>query len=113
MAITEKLRKRHERDLAPLAGGLTKLADEIVPRLDALQKRIEEIARTPLPPQAIARGFAGVSKREDAGNVLPPAEDIVAALARMSDEERTLTLIKAAHANPIIPVGRPIGSAMR
>ena len=94
-------------DLAPLADGLAKLAGEIVPRLDALQKRVEEIARTPLPPQTVARGFAGISKREDAGVRSRPAEDVVAALARMSDEERTLTLIKAAHANPIAPVGRP------
>lgn len=107
LAIAATLRKRHQPDLAPLADGLAKLAGEIVPRLDALQKRVEEIARTPLPPQTVARGFIGISKREDADAAVPPAEDVVAALARMSDEERTLTLIKAAHANPIAPVGRP------
>ncbi|MGC2411740.1 MAG: DUF6582 domain-containing protein [Stellaceae bacterium] len=100
-------------DLAPLASGLAKLAGEVMPRLDALQKRVEEIARTPLPPQTIARGFAGITKREDGGGTFPFAEDIVAALARMSDEERTLTLIKAAHANPITPIGRPAGFAAR
>jgi len=85
------------------------LADEILPRLDALQKRVEEIARTPLPPQTIARGFAGIAKREDAGAAITATEDVVAALARMSDEERTLTLIKASHANPMAPVGAPFG----
>jgi hypothetical protein len=113
MAIADNLRKRRQSDFAPVASGLAKLAGEIMPRLDALQKRIEEIARTPLPPQTIARGFAGISKREDAGGSSPPAEDIVAALARMSDEERTLTLIKAAHANPIAALGRTAGFATR
>jgi phage head maturation protease len=113
LARAAGLKKHAESDLRPLASGLAKLAGEITPRLDALQKRVEEIARTPLPPQTIARGFAGISKREDAGETIPPAEDIVAALARMSEEERTLTLIKAAHQNPIAPVGRPAGFAMR
>ena len=113
MATADNLRKARRADFAPVASGLAKLAGEIVPRLDALQKRVEEIARTPLPPQTIARGFAGISKRDDGGNSLPPDEDIVAALARMSDEERTLTLIKAAHANPITPPGRSIGFVTR
>ena len=113
MAIADDLRKARRADFAPVAIGLAKLAGEIVPRLDAMQKRIEEIARTPLPPQAIARGFAGIAKHEDGGGPIPPAEDIVAALARMTDEERTLTLIKAAHANPIAPAGRLAGFAAR
>ena len=113
MAVADTLRKARQPDLAPLAGGLAKLAGEIVPRLDALQKRVEEIARTPLPPQTVARGFAGISKREDGGGTLSPAEDIVAALARMSDEERTLTLIKAAHANPISPRAPPVAAIAR
>ncbi|HVC54175.1 MAG TPA: DUF6582 domain-containing protein [Stellaceae bacterium] len=104
MALAGKLRKARRPDNAPLADGLAKLADAIVPRLDALQQRVDEIARTPLPPQTVARGFAGIAKREDGGAVFSAAEDIVAALARMSEEERTLTLIKAAHANPIRPL---------
>ena len=105
MAIAGALRKMRQPDFAPIATSHAKLADEIVPRLDALQNREEEIARTPLPPQTIARGFAGISKREDTGGTIAAAEDIIAALARMSDEERTLTLIKAAHANPITAGG--------
>lgn len=93
-------------DPARLTDGLAKLAGEIVPRLDALQQRVEQIAATPLPPQAAARGFAALAKRDD-GFAAPAADaDIVAALARMSDEERTLTLIKAAHATPVAG-GRP------
>ena len=113
MVVADTLRKVRQPDLAPLANGLAKLADELVPRLDALQKRVDEIARTPLPPQTLARGFTGISKREDGGGAIAPSEDVVAALARMSDEERTLTLIKAAHANPIAPFGRPAGFASR
>jgi hypothetical protein len=75
------------------------LAGEIVPRLDALAKRVEDIAATPLPPQTAGRGYSGITKRGDGG------EDVVTALSRMSDEERTLALIKAAHANPIRPAG--------
>jgi phage head maturation protease len=110
MSLADTLRKVRHPGLAPLASGLAKLAGEIVPRLDALQKRVEEIARTPLPPQTLARGFVGISKREDGGGAMPASEDIVAALARMSEEERTLTLIKAAHANPITPFGAPFGT---
>lgn len=79
------------------------LAGEIVPRLDALAKRVEDIAATPLPPQTAGRGYVGISKRGDGGGY---GDDIVTALSRMSDEERTLALIKAAHANPIRPVVR-------
>jgi HK97 family phage prohead protease len=100
--IGDVLRKRE----LPLPDALAKLAGEVLPRLDALQQRVEAIAQTPLPPQTVARGFASVSKRDDGG--APPAatDDIVAALARMSEEERTLTLIKAARANPVRPVMR-------
>jgi phage head maturation protease len=105
MSLADTLRKARRPDLAPLASGLAQLAGEIVPRLDALQKRVEEIARTPLPPQTLARGFAAISKREDGGGTMPASEDVVAALARMSEEERTMTLIKAAHASPTTPFG--------
>ena len=111
LAIAGGLRKARRQDVAPLAAGLATLTGEIVSRLDALQKRVDEIARTPLPPQTIARGFAGVAKRED-GPTPAAAGDIVAALARMSEEERTLTLIKAAHAAPIVP-GRAAALAAR
>lgn len=113
MSVAGTLRKAHQPDSFPFSAGLAKLADEILPRLDALQKRVEEIARTPLPPQTMARGFAGIAKREDAGGAIAATEDVVAALARMSDEERTLTLIKVAHAKPIASFGRPDGFAPR
>jgi hypothetical protein len=114
-AITTTLRKASEPDLAPLAAGLAKLAEAIMPRLDALQKRVEDIAATPLPPQTAMRGFglSGITKREDGGGAATAPEDVVAALARMTDEERTLALIKAAHANPISPFRGPGDPANR
>ena len=95
-----------EGDLSALAVGLAKLADEVVPRLEALQKRVDDIAKTPLPPHTAARGItlSAIGKSGDAGSVTD--QDLVAALARMSEEERTLTLIKAARANPIAPFAR-------
>ena len=78
-----------------------------MPRLDALQERVEAIARTPLPPQTAARGYVGVTKTGDGGGLPLAGDEIVAALARMSEEDRTLTLIKAAHLRPIVPVPRP------
>jgi phage head maturation protease len=95
-----------EDDLAALAAGLAKLADQLVPRLEALQKRVDDIAETPLPPQTAARGvmLAAIGKTSDGSGAAD--QDIVAVLARMSEEERTLTLIKAARANPIAPSAR-------
>ena len=38
---------------------------DIVPRLDQLTKRVEDIARTPLPPLAMAGSVTAVSKQQD------------------------------------------------
>jgi len=90
---------------------LVKALGEIVPLLDRLSQRVDDIARTPLPPLTIARGSVSVSKQQDnagtgnAGdNPLSP-EAVAAALAKMTKEEQTLTLIKASYANPIRVLG--------
>jgi hypothetical protein len=91
-----------EVDKAMRADDLAKaLAGELLPRLDALAKRVAELEAKPLPPLTVARGAAGISKREDGGYPGVSPDEVVAVLARMSDDERTLALIKAAHANPI------------
>jgi len=94
---------------------LVKTLGEIVPLLDRLSKRVDDIARTPLPPLTIARGSVSVSKQQDSGstggagdNQLSP-EAIASALAKMSKEEQTLTLIKASYANPIRVLGVAAG----
>jgi phage head maturation protease len=106
MALADTLRKSWQPDLAPLGAALAKLADDLMPRLDALQQLVDEIARTPLPPLTMARGVTALAKRDDGAGGLSSPEDVVAALARMSDEERTLALIKAAHATPLRPAIR-------
>ena len=94
---------------------LVKALGEMVPLLDRLSQRVDDIARTPLPPLTVARGSVSLSKQQDGGstaggndNLLSP-EAIASALAKMSKEEQTLTLIKASYANPIRVLGVATG----
>jgi len=86
---------------------LAMVLGEVVPMLERLAKRVDEIARTPLPPLTMAKGTVSVSKQQDRGNNIGSGdpelspEAIAAALAKMSKEEQTLTLIKASYATPI------------
>jgi hypothetical protein len=116
--MTEKAARAADLVKGPAGEGaenavLTKALGEIVPLLDRLTKRVDEIARTPLPPLTMARGSVSVSKQQDGliagstGDARLSPETIAAAFAKMSKEEQTLTLIKASYANPI----RVIGSA--
>jgi hypothetical protein len=90
---------------------LVKTLSEMVPLLDRLSKQVDDIARTPLPPLTIARGSVAVSKQQDGRGAGSPGdtplspETIAAAFAKMSNEEQTLTLIKASYANPIRVLG--------
>jgi hypothetical protein len=86
----------------------------MVPMLDRLTKRVEDIARTPLPPLTIAKGTTSVSKQQDlsgarSGDPELSPEAVASALAKMSKEEQTLTLIKASYANPIRMLSIPEG----
>jgi hypothetical protein len=97
---------------------LVKTLSEMVPLLDRLSKRVDDIARTPLPPLTIARGSVAVSKQQDGRGAASPGdtqlspETIAAALAKMSKEDQTLTLIKASYANPIrVPGIAPVEQA--
>jgi hypothetical protein len=100
---TGSLTKLLAGERAEKAALIATLAD-IVPRLDQLTKRVEDIAQTPLPPLVITKGMTAISKQQDAGGAggLSP-DDFAAAFSRMSTEEQTLTLIKASYANPIHP----------
>jgi len=86
---------------------LTKVLEEVVPALERLSRRVDEIARTPLPPLTMAKGTIAISKQEDressvgSGDPELSPEAIAAALAKMSKEEQTLTLIKASYATPM------------
>ncbi len=86
---------------------LTKTLAEIVPLMTSMHKRIEQIAETPIAPRAMARIPAtSISKAADSNGSADPAElspaMVTAALAKMSAEEQTLTLIKATQRNPIL-----------
>jgi hypothetical protein len=110
----ESVKALRTRDLAKVLAGersektvLVKALSDIVPLLDRLSRRVDDIARTPLPPLTMARGSVSVSKQQDGGGTgsagdspLSP-EAIASALAKMSKEEQTLTLIKASYVNPI------------
>jgi phage head maturation protease len=87
--------------------------NDIVPRLDQLTKRVEDIARTPLPPLAIAKNVAAISKQQDASGATLSPDELAAAFSRMSKEEQTLTLIKASYARPIQPPGLAPAKEMR
>jgi hypothetical protein len=76
---------------------LTKLLGDIVPVMTAMHKRIEDIAAQPLPAALVANVGATDATRGNTGAstaVLTP-DDIAKALKGMSEEESTLTLIKA------------------
>jgi hypothetical protein len=100
LALADTLRKSRPAE-TDLGVRLSKFADDILPRLDALQRRVEDIAQTPLPPLTAARGLSAIAKRDDGHAAFVASDDIVAALARMTDEERTLALIKAARITPL------------
>jgi hypothetical protein len=86
---------------------LAKVLREVVPMIERLTKRVDEIARTPLPALTMAKGTVSISKQQDCGSNVSSGdlelspEAIAAALAKMSKEEQTLTLIKASYATPI------------
>ena len=80
------------------------LAD-IVPRLDQLTKRVEDIAHMPLPPVTMAKNVTAITKRQDTGGSAFSTDEMAAVFSQMSKEEQTLTLIKASYARPIHPPG--------
>jgi hypothetical protein len=91
---------------------LAKLVGDMIPMLERLAKRVDEIARMPLPPRMMAKSTVSLSKQEDYGSRTAgggadlSADAIASALAKLTKEEQTLTLIKASYANPI-RVARP------
>jgi hypothetical protein len=104
-ALVEDLAKDLAGERAEKAA-LVDMLGEIVPMLERLTKRVDDIARTPLPPLTIAKGTISVSKQQDGGDANRhdaglSSEAIASALAKMSKEEQTLMLIKASYANPI------------
>jgi hypothetical protein len=85
---------------------LVKALGEIVPMLNRLTQRVEDIAEAPLPAQAVARvpGIMSVSKTQDGrdpdntGAPLLTAEEIIKALPA---EERPMAAMRLAHQKPM------------
>lgn len=96
---------------------LVKMVTDLAGIVGRIAKQVDDIARTPLPPQTIAypHGLTGVSKTEDTGTARIPAsdEEIVERFAKLSPTEQTMLLIKAAYRNPLRPgsSGQPDGEA--
>jgi HK97 family phage prohead protease len=86
---------------------LFKMVTELGAVIGRIAKQVDDIARTPLPPQTIAypHGFTRVSKSEDMANARAPGsdEDIVERFAKLNPTEQTMLLIKAAYRHPIRP----------
>ncbi len=109
-----ELAKALAEERADKAVLLATVAD-LVPRLDQLAKRVDDIARTPLPPLTVAKAYTAISKQQDGGGAtgsLSP-EELAAAFAKMTKEEQTLTLIKASYARPIQPAGTTAAAESR
>jgi len=83
---------------------LVKTLGEIVPMMTAMQKRIEDIAQTPLPAATVAMPGATDAGRAAAAAAATdgPSEDqVVKALADMDEDKRVQTMIKAQFRRPI------------
>jgi hypothetical protein len=103
-ALSGELTKTLAEERAERTMLIATLAD-ILPKLDHLAKRVEDIARTPLPPLTLAKNLSSISKQQDARADVLSSEDLADAFARMSKEDQTLTLIKASYGRPIQPPG--------
>jgi hypothetical protein len=82
---------------------LVKTLGEIVPMMAAMQKRVEQIANTPLPAATVAMPAATEAARAAVAATTDglSTEDIVKALADMPEDRRVQTLIKAQYRRPI------------
>jgi hypothetical protein len=82
---------------------LVKTLGEMVPLMTAMQKRIEDIAATPMPGATVAMPGATEAARAAAAVASdgPSEADVVKALADMDPDRRVQTLIKAQYQRPI------------
>lgn len=89
---------------------LTELVKGLVNQNQDLRARVEDIAQTPLPARALARAVSnatGLTKSQDGGLVDSQTGpvDVTDALAQMSDEDVTKTLIKRSFRKPLVVRG--------
>ncbi|HEX3884756.1 MAG TPA: DUF6582 domain-containing protein [Stellaceae bacterium] len=92
---------------AEISTGVGAALAELRSEMGAIAKDVAAIKATPIPAQTInPAGVTRFTKASDAGAVVVPT-DVVDALAKLSDEERTLAMIKAVHRNPITAPRQP------
>ncbi|MDI9847553.1 hypothetical protein QM467_05695 [Rhodoblastus sp. 17X3] len=89
----DSLEARLEK-LAAQGEAARQVADDLAPRLAELAERVSALEAAPAQP-VLMPGFAPVSKSAEAG-----LEDLAAELARLSPEQASLVLIKAAQTQP-------------
>lgn len=75
---------------------------DLAPRVEALGKRVEELAQQPLPAETIARGLGLRRVEKGAGADAAPRtpEEVAQAFGRLSSEDQTMVLIRASHMQP-------------
>jgi hypothetical protein len=88
------LQPRAAKAAAAAETRVAKLAEDFEPRLAELAARLAVLEEAPAPPVALP-GYAPVSKSGEAG-----LDDLAAELARLSPEQASLVLIKAAQTQP-------------
>ena len=93
-ACVTALQPRAAKSSEAFEARLEKLASDLAPRLAELAERVSALEAAPARPVPMP-GFAPVSKSADAG-----IDDLAAELARLSPEQASLVLIKAAQTQP-------------
>lgn len=74
--------------------------------LETLSKRVDDVLKLPAPAKGVLRGARPLGKGEDEGNLskASPAQaeaDLMQSMEKMSPQERSMFLVKAARLNPI------------
>jgi hypothetical protein len=94
-------RDAENTELRKIVGDMAGAIERMAPVVERTAKLAEDIAKTPMPPQTIRpAGLTSVTKGADGGGTEAPV-DVIAELAKMNPEDRTLALIKAAQRTPI------------
>jgi len=95
-------------DLAKALGVITERIDPLIKTVEALGKRLLDVEATPMPPKTAGPGATVIAKGVDAaGGASEPVktiaaeDDLVKALAAMSNEDKALLLIKASRQLPM------------
>jgi len=96
-----------EQPIAKAVQTMAEMMETLTKQFTELRGRVEDIAQTPLPPRALQRvtGGNGLTKGQDNGGGQSGSADVTDALAQMSDDEVTQTLIKRSFRKPLVVHG--------